>query len=108
MRALTILKDLWETIGSVLPLAIILVLFQLIILKKPIKNIKEFILGILLCIFGLHFFLKGVFLSLHPLANSVGESIVVLNNKWLIVVAAFAIGYLGTLANRFKGISLRG
>ena len=97
MKALAILKDLWETIGSVLPLAIILVFFQLIILKKPIKNIKEFILGIFLCIFGLHFFLKGIFLSLHPLGNSVGESIVVLNNKWLIVVAAFAIGYLGTL-----------
>ncbi len=97
MRVLVILKDLWETTRSVLPLVIILVFLQVIILKRPIKNVKEFIFGILLCIFGLHFFLKGVLMSLLPLGDSVGGSIIILNNKWLIIAAAFVIGYFGTL-----------
>lgn len=97
MRILASLNDLLETIRSVLPLAIILVLFQLIVLKKPLRNTREFIIGILLCVFGLHFFLKGVFMSLHPLADSVGGNLVVLKHKWSIIAAVFAIGYCGTL-----------
>ena len=36
-------------------------------------------------------------MSLFPLGDSVGRNLVVLERKWLIVVVAFAIGYLGTL-----------
>ncbi len=71
--------------------------FQLVVLEKPIKNVKEFIIGVLLSIFGLHFFLKGVSMSLLPLGDSVGGNLVVLDRKWLIVAIAFVIGYFGTL-----------
>lgn len=97
MRILANFKDFLETTRSVLPLAVILILFQLVILRRPIKNVKDIIFGILLCIFGLHIFLKGVLMSLHPLGDSVGENLVFMSNKWLIVGAAFIIGYFGTL-----------
>ncbi|HNV37509.1 MAG TPA: DUF1538 domain-containing protein, partial [Rectinema sp.] len=66
-------------------------------LKKPIKNLKEFIIGIILSIAGLHFFLKGVFMSILPLGDSVGGNIAILDNKLLIVAISLVIGYLGTL-----------
>lgn len=97
MRGLKGLNDLWETARSVLPLVLALAFFQLVILRKPIKNVKEFIIGVLLSIFGLHFFLKGVSMSLLPLGDSVGGNLVVLDRKWLIVAIAFVIGYFGTL-----------
>ncbi len=75
----------------------LLLFFQLVVLRKPIKNVKEFIIGVLLSIFGLHFFLKGVSMSLLPLGDSVGGNLVVLDRKWLIVAIAFVIGYFGTL-----------
>ncbi len=97
MKLLVILKDLWETARSVLPLILLLIFLQVVILKKPIKNIKELIGGILLCMFGLHLFLKGAFMSLLPLGNSVGENIFIIDKKWLIVLISFIVGYLGTL-----------
>ena len=97
MRGLKGLNDLWETARSVLPLVLALAFFQLVVLRKPIKNVKEFIIGVLLSIFGLHFFLKGVSMSLLPLGDSVGGNLVVLDRKWLIVSIAFVIGYFGTL-----------
>jgi len=97
MRGLKGLNDLWETARSVLPLVLALAFFQLVVLRKPIKNVKEFIIGVLLSIFGLHFFLKGVSMSLLPLGDSVGGNLVVLDRKWLIVAIAFVIGYFGTL-----------
>jgi len=97
MRELKGLGDLWETARSVLPLVAALAFFQLVVLRQPIKNVKEFSIGVLLSIFGLHFFLKGVFMSLLPLGDSVGENLVVLERKWLIVAMTFIIGYFGTL-----------
>ncbi|HXL02022.1 MAG TPA: DUF1538 domain-containing protein [Candidatus Atribacteria bacterium] len=97
MRGLRGLNDLWETARNVLPLVIALVFFQLVILRKPIKSVKEFAIGVLLSIFGLHFFLKGISMSLLPLGDSVGENLVVLERKWLMVAVAFVIGYFGTL-----------
>ncbi|HNP92812.1 MAG TPA: DUF1538 domain-containing protein [Rectinema sp.] len=97
MRMIEILRDIWGTAKTVLPLAMILVILQVIVLKKPIKNLREFIIGILLSIAGLHFFLKGVFMSILPLGDSVGGNIAILDNKLLIVAISLVIGYLGTL-----------
>ena len=71
MRGLKDLNDLWETARSELPLVLALAFFQLVILRKPIKSVKEFVIGVLLSIFGLHFFLKGISMSLLPLGDSV-------------------------------------
>jgi len=92
-----ILRDIWGTAKTVLPLALILVILQIVVLKKPIKNLKEFIIGIILSIAGLQFFLKGVFMSILPLGDSVGGNIAILDNKLLIVAISLVIGYLGTL-----------
>ena len=97
MRMMEILRDIWGTAKTVLPLAMILVILQIVVLKKPIKNLKEFIIGIILSIAGLHFFLKGVFMSILPLGDSVGGNIAILDNKLLIVAISLVIGYLGTL-----------
>ncbi len=97
MRGLKGLNDLWETARSVLPLVLALAFFQLVVLRKPIKNVKEFIIGVLLSIFGLHFFLKGISMSLLPLGDSVGENLIVLERKWLMMAVAFVVGYFGTL-----------
>ena len=97
MRMIEILRDIWGTAKTVLPLAMILVILQVIVLKKPIKNLREFIIGILLSIAGLHFFLKGVFMSILPLGDSVGSNMAILDNKLLIVAISLVIGYLGTL-----------
>jgi len=97
MRMMEILRDIWGTAKTVLPLALILVILQIVVLKKPIKNLKEFIIGIMLSIAGLHFFLKGVFMSILPLGDSVGGNIAILDNKLLIVAISLVIGYLGTL-----------
>ncbi len=97
MRGLENLGALWETLRSILPLTAVLAFFQIVVLRKPIANLKQFIIGFLLSVFGLHFFLKGVSMSLFPLGDSVGQNLVVLERKWLIILVAFVIGYFGTL-----------
>lgn len=97
MKFIEIISPLWETVKGILPLTIIMVVFQVLILKKPIANVGEFGVGIVLSVLGLHFFLKGTTMSLIPLGDSVGRNLHLLDKKYLIVLVGFVIGYFGTL-----------
>ncbi|WP_296971364.1 DUF1538 domain-containing protein [Tepidanaerobacter sp. EBM-38] len=97
MSFFDVLKAFWETAKNVLPIVIFLCIFRLIVLRKPIEEIKTLVLGTLLSIIGLHLFLKGISLSLIPLGDSVGRDLVVLNNKYLIAIFAFVVGFFATM-----------
>lgn len=97
MKIIETLAPLWETLKGILPLTAIMALFQVVILKKPIDNIKEFGMGFIFAVIGLHLFLKGTNMSLIPLGDSVGRNLYVLDKKWLIILIGFIIGYFGTL-----------
>ncbi|MDX9917600.1 MAG: DUF1538 domain-containing protein [Gudongella sp.] len=97
MKLLDILGPFWESAKGIVPLSGILIFIQLVILRKPIANAVTFTLGIVLASVGLHLFLYGTSISLIPLGDSVGRNLVVIDNKWLIILIGFVIGYLGTL-----------
>ncbi|AFS79533.1 putative membrane protein DUF1538 [Gottschalkia acidurici 9a] len=98
MKNIEWISALWGTAKTILPIAVFLILFQVLFLKKPMENIKSFALGFLLTILGLHFFLKGLSISLLPLGEDVGRNLLTLNNKWIIVLFGFVLGYFATLA----------
>lgn len=97
MKFMETIAPLWETVWSIVPLTAIMAFFQLVILKKPIDNVKEFLLGFVFAVIGLHLFLKGTTMSLLPLGDSVGRNIYLLEKRWVIILIAFVIGYFGTL-----------
>lgn len=97
MKIMETLAPLWETMRSIIPLTAIMAFFQLVVLRRPIENVKEFLIGFGLAVIGLHLFLKGATMSLLPLGDSVGRNIHMLERRWLIVIIAFVIGYFGTL-----------
>lgn len=98
MRNLEWFTTFFNTAKNVLPITLFLILFQVLFLKKPIENIKTFVAGILLTVFGLHFLLSGLSISLIPLGESVGRSLLDIDHKWIIVFFGFVLGYFATLA----------
>ena len=74
-----------------------MVIFQVVVLKKPLDNIKEFGIGFVFAVIGLHLFLKGAGMSLIPLGDSVGRNLHVLDRRWVVILIGFIIGYFGTL-----------
>lgn len=97
MNFLEIIAPLWDTVKGILPLTLIMLFFQVVILKKPVENLLQFSIGIVLSVLGLHFFLKGTTMSLIPLGDSVGRNLYLLDNTFFIVLIAFILGYFGTL-----------
>ncbi|WP_165741612.1 DUF1538 domain-containing protein [Candidatus Thiosymbion oneisti] len=73
------LVSLWSsllaTIDDVLPIIGILVGFQVLVLRRSIPNLKRVLLGFLLVLLGLAFFLEGLERALFPLGRLMAEQL---------------------------------
>jgi len=73
------LASLWASlltsIGDVLPIIGILVGFQVLVLRRPIPNLKRVLLGFLLVLLGLACFLEGLERALFPLGRLMAEQL---------------------------------
>jgi len=73
------LASLWASlltnIGDVLPIIGILVGFQVLVLCRPIPNLKRVLLGFLLVLLGLACFLEGLEHALFPLGRLMAEQL---------------------------------
>ena len=68
LTLLTLLRD-------VLPIIVILLGFQIFLLRRPIKHPKRIFMGIGLVILGLAFFLEGLDLALFPIGRLMAEQL---------------------------------
>ena len=59
MKTLSFLQPLAQTAKSVLPLVAVLLVIQVVVLKKPLADVKSFLIGLAYTVVGLHFFLVG-------------------------------------------------
>ena len=94
-------KVLIDTLLDVLPIAGILFGFQLFILRRPLHNAKEVVIGFTMVLLGLVLFLEGLDLALFPLGKLMATQLTA-NVHWQnylwVYVFAFAIGFSTTIA----------
>jgi hypothetical protein len=64
-----------NTIRDVTPIVVLIAVFQVLIIKKSIPNLKKVIIGVLLVIFGLTFFLIGLEKALFPLGELMAKQL---------------------------------
>lgn len=66
---LTIIDTLWRTVLDVAPIVLVLVLFQVLVLRQTIPNLRRMVLGFVYVILGLTLFLVGLDMALFPLGR---------------------------------------
>ena len=64
-----------NTIRDIAPIVVLIVLFQVFIIKESIPNLKRVFLGVILVIFGLAFFLIGLEKALFPLGEVMAKQL---------------------------------
>ena len=110
----TLWGSLISTIDDVLPIIGILVGFQMLVLRRRIPNVKRVLLGFLLVLLGLAFFLEGLERALFPLGKLMAEQLTApaflgltgvetaMSEHWKsftwVYLFAFAIGFSTTIA----------
>lgn len=62
-------QSLLTTCSGMLPIAAIIVGFQLLVIRKPFTHLKQILAGLVFVLFGIAFFLEGLEMALFPLGK---------------------------------------
>lgn len=87
-----------ETAKSVFPVILIVLALGLTIVPLEKTLLARFALGGLFLIFGLTVFLMGVGMGIEPMGERCGSALVAKKNLALLLLCAFAIGFIVTAA----------
>jgi nitrogen regulatory protein PII len=93
-----ILKGIFGVIIDVLPILGVILFFQYIILKKPIENLKEVLIGFGLVILGLDAFIVGLEMGLFSVGETMAFELTQYDNNFIIYAFGFLIGFSTTMA----------
>lgn len=109
MEALTIIKPyvkvrLNEQFKVVIPIALYLVLFQILIMKQSVTGGLGLALGLLGVVVGLMFFMEGLKKGLMPFGEDIGYYLPMKAKKAVILVIAFMLGIGATFAEPAMGV----
>ena len=97
-KILDILKGLISVVIDVVPILAVILFFQYVILKKPIDNLKEVIIGFGLVILGLDAFIVGLEMGLFSVGETMAYELTQYDNNVIIYSFGFLIGFSTTMA----------
>jgi len=95
---LTLIKGLLSVVTDVVPILGVILFFQYIILKKPVQNLKEVLIGFGLVIIGLDAFIIGLEMGLFSLGETMALQLTQNDSNIIIYSFAFMIGFSTTMA----------
>ena len=81
---------------AVLPLAALFVLFQVLFLRLPPREVTRILKGTLLASGGLFLFLMGIGIGFLPFGRAIGEAAGALPQKWLLAPFGLVLGFVTT------------
>ena len=87
-----------DQVKAVIPLAVYLFIFQIVVLQQAVENSWSIIGGLFAVMVGLMFFMEGLKLGLMPFGESIGNILPKKCRMWVVLSVAFALGVLVTYA----------
>ena len=99
MRHQTLLHDKFqESLASVLPITIIVLLLCFTVAPIPNNMLVSFLMGAVLLIVGMAFFTLGADTVMTPIGTKVGSCITKSRKVWMIVFVSFLLGVIITIS----------
>ena len=71
----TIFFTVWTTILDVAPIVVVLVLFQVVVLRRRPPNLRRIVSGVVLVLLGLALFLIGLEQALFPIGETMARQL---------------------------------
>jgi hypothetical protein len=93
-----ILKKMKQSFTDLLPIILVISFFQIVVLKQPLPQMGEVLLGTLLVIAGLTLFVQGLEMSLFPIGETMAHALARKGSIFWLLLFAFALGFSTTVA----------
>lgn len=85
------LELLIEVVGAIIPVLALILLFQIVLLKKIPQDIKKMLGGVVMAVFGFFLFLLGAKICLIPMGGMIGATLSEIDLLWVILFV-FVLG----------------
>ncbi|WP_341852150.1 DUF1538 domain-containing protein [Vibrio vulnificus] len=95
---IALLKAFAASARDLLPIVVVIVFFQIVVLKEPLPNIFSIGFGLVLVILGLTFFIFGLEMGLFPIGESMAQAFARKGSVFWLMVFAFCLGFGTTIA----------
>lgn len=79
---------------AVMPLVLLFLVFQIFLLKLPLRQVADILKGTLIAALGLFLFLVGVGMAFLPFGQIVGAALGALRSPWLLVGSGVLLGFV--------------
>ena len=93
-----LIDPLLSSTRDLLPIILVIGIFQLLILKQPIPNFMEIMGGLFMVILGLALFIKGLEMGLFPIGESMAYAFARKGSLLWLLIFAFLLGFGTTIA----------
>lgn len=97
-KFITLNRLMLVTLKDLLPIIMVVAFFQLVVLRQPFPDLGEVLGGLLLVIFGLTLFIKGLEIALFPLGESMADAFARKGVLAWLLAFGFALGFGTTIA----------
>ncbi len=93
-----LLKSLVSSFLDVLPILVVILIFQFLVIRQPLGNIDDLLTGTALVVIGLTFLVYGLEQGLFPIGESMATSFARKGSLIWMIVFAFALGFGAVIA----------
>jgi hypothetical protein len=95
---LYIVDRLRQAVFDLLPIVVVIAFFQLLVIRQPLPQFGEMLIGAALVVIGLSMFIQGLEMALFPLGESMAQALSRKGSLFWLLIFAFALGFSTTVA----------
>ena len=92
------ITQLFISFLDLIPILAVVVIFQVFVIRQPIPNVADLIVGTLLVILGLTLFIQGLEKSLFPIGETMAFAFARKGSLFWLLLFAFCLGFGTTIA----------
>ena len=89
---------LLSSLRDLLPIILVVAFFQIVVIRQPVPDLADILIGTLLVILGLTFFIRGLEQALFPLGEDIAYAFARKANLFWLLLFAFSLGFGTTIA----------
>ena len=91
-------KDALFSLRDLAPIALVIAVFQLLVIRQPVEGMVTLLFGSLLVVVGLAFFIFGLRIALFPIGEEIAHALARKGSALWLFVFAFMLGFGTTIA----------
>jgi hypothetical protein len=93
-----VLLKLKSAFYDLLPIILVVAFFQLVVLQQPFPHLGDILVGLVLVVLGLMFFIEGLEIGLFPIGENLSYALTKKGSAFWLLLFAFLLGFSTTVA----------